>query len=151
MDYADTNFVVGLHFRSANSGLAEKFMRRHSLPVVVGELTELECRGVFARLTGKRDSEAWERLQARFDGERWLRQPVVWELVAAKAVALLDRFAPRLTVGSMDTMHVAAALAGDCTRFLSFDAASNARVLAVSARLAVWPGLSPAEKARVVR
>ena len=44
MDYADTNFIVAVHFRTATSDLAEKFIRRQTLPVVVGELVELECR-----------------------------------------------------------------------------------------------------------
>jgi hypothetical protein len=35
--------------------------------------------------------------------------------------------------------------------FLSFDTNSNARVLAASARLKVFPRLGPAEEARVVR
>ena len=51
----------------------------------------------------------------------------------------------------MDTLHVAAALVGGCPRFLSFDSNSNARVLAASARLTVWPELTAEEKVRVIR
>ena len=83
MDYADTNFIVAVHFRTAHTGLVEKFIRRQSLPVAVGELAELECRSVFARLSGRRQSEHWERLQQRFLGDDWVRQPVVWDEVAA--------------------------------------------------------------------
>ena len=51
----------------------------------------------------------------------------------------------------LDTMHVALAQSSGCTWFLSFDTNSNARVLAASARLKVFPDLHPAERARLVR
>ena len=76
---------------------------------------------------------------------------MVWERLAAQARELLDKFAPRLTVGSLDTLHVAAALVGGSPRFRSFAAASNARVLAAAARLAVWPELTAGEKLRLAR
>ena len=38
-----------------------------------------------------------------------------------------------------------------CTRFLSFDSASNACVLSASCRLKVFPDLTPHEKSRIVR
>lgn len=152
MHYADTNFIVATHLNVPGfSPIADRHLRRLNQPVVLGELAELEARGVFIRREARSQGEGWLRLQARLDQGNWRREPLAWECLAAKAGELQDRFSEKLYVGSFDVLHVAAALVAGCSGFLSFDAASNARVLAASARLAVWPGLSPEEKSRVVR
>ncbi len=152
MDYADTNFLVAVFFENARRTPAvERHLRSLSTPLVVGELAELECRIVFTRVEKQRDGEAWRGLKARIDRGEWRGEPVDWNRVSARTRDLTDRFSHRLALGSSDTLHIAAALEAGCARFLSFDAASNARVLAASARLAVWPELSPEEKSRVVR
>ena len=74
----------------------------------------------------------------------------VWEAAASQTIELIERFGAQLNAGTLDTMHVALARLSGCTWFLSFDTNSNARVLAVSARLRVFPLLSATEKARVV-
>jgi hypothetical protein len=56
----------------------------------------------------------------------------------------------KLKAGTLDTLHVAHALHLGCTRFLSFDNDSNARILAASCRLKVFPELTPTEKGRVM-
>lgn len=68
-----------------------------------------------------------------------------------KTEPLIDRFGAKLGAGTLDTLHIAQALLSGCTRFLSFDTNSNARVLAVSCGLQVFPELSTAEKGRVAR
>lgn len=152
MDYADTNFLVAAYFEVAGyTEVVERYLRRSSRPLVVGELAELECRSVFARKEQRADGEAWLALTARLDSGGWRREPILWERVATKSRELIDRHSPRLVVGSFDTLHVAAALVAGCSTFLSFDVQSNARVLAASARLKVWPELSAAEKGRVLR
>ena len=152
MDYADANFLVAVHFEvPGHTDLVERYLRRSTRPIVVGELAELECRNVFARLEGRAGGEAWQALVARLDSGGWRREPVIWESVVAKTRELIDRNAPRFSVGSLDTMHVAAAVAAGCSTFLSFHSQSNARVLAASARLKVWPELSGSEKGRLLR
>lgn len=47
-------------------------------------------------------------------------------------------------------MHVALAQLSGCTWFLSFDTSSNARILAASARLKVYPPLRPSEKTKLL-
>ncbi len=149
MDYADTNFLVAAHFEvPGHTDVVERYLRRSTRPFVVGELAELECRSVFARKEHRADGEAWRALTARLDAGDWHREPVSWERVMAKARELIDRHSPRIQVGSLDTLHVAAALVAGCSTFLSFDVQSNARVLAASTRLKVWPELSAAEKGR---
>lgn len=152
MHYADTNLIVATHLHVPEfSPVADRYLRRLGQPVVLGELAELEARGVFIRREGRSDGEGWQRLQSRLDRGEWRREPVAWERLAVKTRELQDKFSARLHVGSFDLLHVAAALSAGCSGFLSFDTNSNARVLAASARLKVWPELSPEEKARVVR
>jgi len=152
MDYADTNFVVAVFFHNpARTPAVERRLRRQADPVVVGELAEFECRNVFARLERSAHGEAWRGFSERLDRGEWRRQPLSWPGVSVRAERLVDQFAARLSVGSLDVLHVAAALEAGCRCFLSFDSASHARVLAASARLAVWPELTPAERGDVIR
>jgi len=152
MDYADTNFLVAVFFENATrTPVVERHLRRLKGPLMVGELAEFECKNVFSRLERRPNGEAWRGLKARLDRGEWRRQPIEWPGLVARAVELVDRFASRLSIGSFDTLHIAAAMEAGCARFLSFDTASNARVLAASARLDVWPELSAAEKGRVAR
>jgi len=53
-----------------------------------------------------------------------------------------------LNCGTLDTLHVALAQLAGCTWFLSFDTNSNARMLAASARLKVYPELTTARKSQ---
>lgn len=152
MDYADTNFLVAVFFENARRTPAvERHLRMSSEPLVVGELAEFECQIAFSRAEKRPLGEAWQGLRDRLEREEWRSAPVDWNRVVAKARELTDRFSHLLKLGSFDTLHIAAALEAGCTRFLSFDSNSNARVLAASARLKVWPELSAEEKARVIR
>jgi predicted nucleic acid-binding protein len=152
MDYADTNFLVAAYFQVPTlSESVERFLRRQRRPLVVGELAELECRGVFIRKEQQSGGDAWEDFQARLDRGEWRREPVAWERLTGRTKELQDKYVARLPIGSFDLLHVAAALVAGCSGFLSLDTRSNARVLAACARLKVWPELSAAEKSRLVR
>ena len=96
-------------------------------------------------------SEPWQVFTERLETGVWLRYPVAWDLTATRTIALIERFGARLNAGTLDTMHVALAQLSGCTWFLSFDTNSNARILAASARLKVFPTLLPVEKAKVLR
>ena len=152
MNYLDANFVTALHFNIAvQTKLAEKFLRKNSLPFLFSDLAELECQRAFALRTGKSNSEKWTRLQSLLANGTWQREPLEWHAVSEKSKELIDRFASKLKAGTLDTLHVAHALHSGCTRFLSFDTDSNARLLAVQCRLKVYPVLSAQEKARSKR
>ena len=149
MNYLDSNFAAALHFHIAgHTAIAEKYVRRTSRPFVFSELAELECRRAFVVRTGSPDSENWQRLQQLLSGSVWLREPVRWDRLSAKAAELIDRYGTKLQAGTLDTLHVAQALLSGCTWFLSFDSKSNARSLAAACRLKVFPQLSGAEKGR---
>ena len=152
MNYLDANFATALHFNvRGQTELAEKFVRKNSLPFMFSQLAELECQRAFTLRTGKSNSENWTRLQSLVASGAWQREPLEWETVSEKCRQLIDRFGVKLKTGTLDTLHVAHALHSGCTRFLSFDSDSNARVLAVSCRLKVYPELSSQEKTRVVK
>ena len=152
MNYLDANFATALLFNiSAQTELAERFVRRNSLPLILSELAELECRRAFVLRTGLPNSENWNRLQAFLADGTWQREPIHWKALSERSEQFIDRFGARLKAGTLDTLHVAQALLSGCSWFLSFDANSNTRILAASCRLRVFPELSAAEKGRVVR
>ena len=151
MNYLDANFATALFFNIAgHSSVAERFVRRNSAPFVFSELAELECRRAFILRAGNPASENWTRLQAMLAAGTWRREPIDWNAVAERSRQLIDRFGTRLRSGTLDTLHVAHAVHSRCTRFLSFDTNSNARVLAASCRLKVYPDLTAPEKGRIV-
>ncbi len=152
MNYLDANFATALQFNiPGQTGLAERFIRKNSMAFVFSELAELECRRAFVLRTGKTNSENWIRLQAFVADGIWQREPMNWKILSEKTKPLIDRFGAKLRAGTLDTLHIAHALLSGCTRFLSFDNNSNARVLAVRCGLLVFPELSAGEKGRVVR
>ena len=151
MNYLDANFIAALHFNVAGqTEVAERFVRKSSLPFLVSGLAELEARRAFVRRTGHSRSEPWQVFAEKLDTGGWLRYPVAWDAAANRTVALIERFGARLNAGTLDTMHVALAQLSGCTWFLSFDTNSNARLLAASARLKVFPTLLPREKANLL-
>jgi predicted nucleic acid-binding protein len=151
MNYLDANFVAALHFNiRGQTELAAKFLRKNSAPFILSELAELECRRAFILRAGKANSDNWRRLQALIVGGAWQREPVEWKPLSQKCEQLIDRFGVKLKAGTLDTLHVSHALHLGCTRFLSFDSDSNARVLAASCRLKVYPDLTAHERSRVI-
>jgi predicted nucleic acid-binding protein len=152
MNYLDTNFIAALHFNvTGQTETAERFVRKSSLPFLVSGLAELEARRAFVRRTGHSRSEPWQVFTEKLERGAWLRYPVGWNAVANRTMGLIERFGARLNAGTLDTMHVALAQLSGCTWFLSFDTNSNARVLAASARLRVFPKLLPGEKVNVLQ
>jgi predicted nucleic acid-binding protein len=152
MNYLDANFIAALHFNIAGqTEAAERYVRKSALPFLASGLAELEARRAFMRRTGHARSEPWQVFSEKLDSGAWLRYPVAWEPAAKRTVELIERFGARLNAGTLDTMHVALAQMSGCTWFLSFDTNSNARVLAASARLKVFPSLLQSEKAKLVQ
>lgn len=140
MIYADTNFLLACHFQvPGRSDAVERFLRGNSLPVIVGELAELEAENRFARECGTPDGPQWQCFQARLDAGDWIREPVTWPSLRDKTRELLAGYAPRASLGTADVMHLAAAKLAGCTWFASFDTHSNARALALALRLKIFP------------
>jgi predicted nucleic acid-binding protein len=149
MNYLDANFAAALHFNiEGQTALAEKFVRKTTLPFLFSALAELECRRAFILRAGHSNSENWLRLASKLDSREWMQFPMEWDRAVEKCAELMDKFGAHLKAGTLDSLHVAIALLSGCTWFLSFDTHSNARVLAASARLKVYPELSPKERGR---
>ena len=152
MNYVDANFATALHYKiQGQTSIEEKFVLRTSIPFLFSSLAELECRRAFIIQDGHLHSESWLRLAGKLNAGEWFRFQMPWDQAADKSVQLIDKYGAKLRAGILDTLHVALALLSGCTCFLSFDTNSNARVLAASARLKVYPDLSAAEKGRVMR
>ena len=152
MNYLDTNFAVALCVNvRKQTDIADRFVRKNSEAFLLSELAELECRRVFVIREGKFGSEGWARLREMLSIGNWHREPFAWTAVSERCRQLIDRFGRKLKPGTLDTLHVAHALHSGCSRFLSFDTDSSARVLAVCCRLKVYPDLTLAEKERVIR
>ena len=150
MNYLDANFIAALHFPVAGqTEMAERYVRKTSLPFLVSGLAELETRRAFVRRTGQTRSEPWRVFSSQLEAGLWLRYPLAWGPTETRTIELIERFGARHNAGTLDTIHVALAQLSGCTWFLSFDTNSNARVLAASARLKVYPELLPAEKAKL--
>ena len=152
MNYLDANFIAALHFNvSGQTEAAARFVRKSRLPFLISGLAELEARRAFVRRTGHSRSEPWNVFTEKLEAGAWLRYSVAWDPVASRTNELIERFGARLNAGTLDTMHVALAQLSGCTWFLSFNTNSNARVLAASAGLKVFPNLSHAEKSNLLR
>lgn len=152
MIYADTNFLLACHFQvPGRSDLVERFLRRNSLPVIVGELAELEAENRFTREAGESAGPQWRCLQARLDAGIWIREPVAWPALRSKTRELFARYSARANLGTADVMHLAAAILAGCTLFASFDTNSHARALALALRLKVFPESTREDQARLTR
>src|SRR5438445_12895161 len=103
MNYLDSNFAAALHFNiEGHTPVAEKIVRKTSLPFVFSALAELECRRVFIARSGQSNSENWLRLVSRLDSGEWIRMPMAWDRAAGRAAELTDKLAPQLKFGTLD-------------------------------------------------
>lgn len=152
MIYADTNFILACHFQvPGRTGQVERFVRRNTLPIVIGELAELEAENRFAREAGMPDGPQWRCLQARLDSGGWIRSPIHWPALLKGTRQILSRYAPSASLGTADVMHLAAARLAGCTMFASFDTRSHARALALALRLKVFPDPTEDDLARLAQ
>lgn len=147
MIYADTNFLSATFFDDEERHpQVERFLRRASRVVVVGELAELEAENVFARLTGRADSPAWRDLQSCLDTREWRREPLDWAGARDQARELFRRYSHRAPLGTLDLLHLAAARLAGCEGFASFDTGSAVRALASVLRFEVFPVLTARDR-----
>jgi hypothetical protein len=84
------------------------------------------------------------------DGAKLFSPDVDPDRIARRAAGLMKHYCPHWKkLRSLDVLHVAAAVEGGFTSFLSFDSASCQRALAHDQKLNVWPPLTAGEKARL--
>ncbi len=80
-------------------------------------------------------------LEADFDGRLYV-DPMSWSPLRRDCEALFDRYAWKLSIGTLDVAIVASAKLAAATCFLSFD--TVAKALAAAEGLAVFPPLDAA-------
>ena len=94
------------HFNiEGQTALAEKFVRKTTLPFLFSALAELECRRAFILRAGHSNSENWVRLASKLDSREWIRFPMEWDRATDKCVELMDKFGADLKAGTLDTLH----------------------------------------------
>ena len=123
--YLDTSFLVSLYIPDSNSAEAERLMASGAkfwlTPLHVAEWTHAVEQQVFLKAATRAEAD---QVHARFEQHR---QSGLWIEVALPdstfelSAELARRHAARFGVRTLDTLHVAAALALAAERFWTFD------------------------------
>ncbi len=151
MNFADTNWLASVYIEPEAEDteavkrrrVVERFMREHDGPLAISHVVLLETRNVFSRITGEKQPPEWQTLEADFGGRLYV-DTMNWDLLRRECNALCSKYAWKAALGTFDTDIVASVKLAGGTRFLSFDA--NARALASSEGIGVFPVLEPAER-----
>ena len=149
--FADTNWLVAAYFirqEASRTAIVERFTRKHGAPWVVSQVVLLEARNVFGWVSRTTMPAEWERLESDLGGRIFV-DTMQWDMVRQKTLELFGRYSHKAAVGSFEAVLVASALLTGATHFLSFD--GRAKSLAAAERLAVYPELTPAEKALLLK
>lgn len=146
--YADTSFLFSLYVNDGNSERALKLLPaiRQTLPFT--PLHRLELRNALAQWVfrfskgGKKQAMdsvtaagVWASIETDLHGVLSDGRQLDWLTVISEAERLSARYTPLTGTGSLDTLHVAAALNLDARTFISFD--DRQRRMATQAGLTV--------------
>jgi predicted nucleic acid-binding protein len=125
MIYADSSFFVSLYVKDAHSSAADKMLKTGQRPLItplhIAEWTHAISQHVFRQQMTAAEAD---RLQCDFDDDRTAR---IWPTISVPEAALdvcADlgrRYAGKLGVRTLDSLHVACALELKAQRFWTFD------------------------------
>lgn len=125
MTYADTSFFVSLYVKDAHSSKADKMVNSGRRPLItplhIAEWTHAISQHVFRQQMTTAEAD---RLHRDFDDDRTAR---IWPTISVPETALdvcADlgrRYARKLGVRTLDSLHVACALELKAERFWTFD------------------------------
>ena len=123
--YADSSFIVSLYIEDAHSTEAEDRMKENPhvwfTPLHFAECSHAIAGQVFLSKMSLADADAvFKILEADRAGASWLESGIpenAFELCAD----LGRRYAPKLGIRTIDTLHVACALELKAERFWTFD------------------------------
>lgn len=152
--FADTNWLEAIYFEPElddalavdRAEVTERKMRRATGGITISPIVLLEARNVFSRLSREPNSMAWRKLLEDFNGKIFV-DPMNWEALRKESMALMEQYAHKLTVGTMDFTVVASARLAGADEILSFD--EKLKALASAAGMAVFPPLT--EEGRRIR
>lgn len=154
MNFADTNWLEALYFESpepdqqAREATAQRFMRKQSGQLAISQLVYLEARNVFSRTAQEEEPEEWRRFLGDFNSLIYL-DPLNWDSVRRDAFSLFARYAPRVTLGTMDVAILASARLSGATRILTFD--ETLKALAAAEGIEVFPPLTSEGRAMLAK
>ncbi|MBV8207430.1 MAG: type II toxin-antitoxin system VapC family toxin [Acidobacteria bacterium] len=125
MIYADTSFFVSVYVRDIHSARADQLLsagaRPFLTPLHIAEWAHAIAQQVFQQ--HMRPVEA-DQLHREFENDRAAK---VWQILAVPdssfemCADLGRRYGPKFGARTLDTLHVACALALDAERFWTFD------------------------------
>ena len=138
--YADTSLIVPLYVPELLSAGAQKMVTTLSQALPLNQLHQLEARNAIRRKIAAKQATAAQvrsflaNLETDIRAGVWISVPADWNKVFAEAEELGARFTAKLNIRSLDTLHVALAIVGGYTDFVTCDAGQ--------AKLAKAAGLS---------
>lgn len=141
---ADTSYVLSVAGDDVHTKRAAEFLAKHSGPDLrTTGLVLFECRNRLQKwqLAGDLSEADHLRIGLHVDSlisRRFIHlSEVTLRRLHAEARRLIEHFSSKVPHGTMDVLHLAAAVALRCDSFCTFD--KNQRALAVAAGLKVLP------------
>jgi predicted nucleic acid-binding protein len=141
--FAETSFLLSVAGDDTHTARATGFLSSRPLFMVTTGLTLFECRNRVHKwqLASAVPQADARQLRHRLDtlvSRHFLHvREVTLRRLAAEALRMIEIHSPGLPHGTMDVIHVAAAVALRCDSFCTFD--KNQRALALAAGLRVLP------------
>jgi len=138
--YADTSFLVSLYIPDAHSYEAERRMATNPAvwltPFHVAEWTHAVEQQVFRRAASRTEvDQAYARFQQHRKNSLWMEVALpeaIFDVCAQHA----RRYAAKLGLRTLDTLHIASALELKADRFWTFDARQKKLARAVGLKTA---------------
>lgn len=134
--FADANWLVASYHASKRDLHLNIWAEHHSTLIVTGVvLAEAQC--ALWRLGDRAGA-----LAAAVQSKSILDCGYTFESLTREAGPVWKKYSQRFNIGTMDTLHVVAALRFGCPWFLSFDINSGCRALASVVGSKVYPDLT---------
>jgi predicted nucleic acid-binding protein len=143
MDFADSSFLISLAGNDSKTAVAVAHAATLVQPIAITDLNRLEFENALnlLRFRGGLDAneagKALRRFEADEAGGRIRYRGCNWRVVFQRALRINRARTPAEGHRLVDLLHVAAALEGGATSFLSFDV--RQRALAAAEGLSVGP------------
>jgi predicted nucleic acid-binding protein len=142
--YLDTSALAKLYVLEPETARLSEFVKQQGSSLPYTSLHELELTQVLERRRGDADLSAKEAARIRSLIESDLshgiltRREISWPDAFSTAIRLLERHARGFGMRSLDSLHLACALANKSQLFVTFDQRQSRA--AHAERLKVWPG-----------
>lgn len=123
--YADSSFFVSLYLHDRHFAEAQRLVRQHAriwlTPLHRSEWAHATAQHVFLRKMSPAEAQAVSAQFQRDCESRFWMEVNLPEMAFERCIQLAQRYVARVGSGSLDTLHVAAALELGAERFWTFD------------------------------